>query len=93
MTLEEAHEGSATKLPAIRASLEPMRRILARRPCLASENPAYADYIVYGAFKWYQLCSGTVLTDAEDSVSAWFDRIDRICGAHRDESFVKSPGG
>jgi glutathione S-transferase len=76
MTLEEAHQLSVAKLPAIRTSLDPIRRILAQRPFLASESPAYADYIVYGALKWYQLSSGSALIDAGDPIAAWFDRID-----------------
>jgi glutathione S-transferase len=76
MSLEEAHRLSVTKLPAIRASLDPMRRILARRPCLAGESPAYADYIVYGALKWYWLSMGSRLIEAGDPIAAWFDRID-----------------
>jgi glutathione S-transferase len=80
MTLEEAHQLSATKLPAIRVSLDPMRRILAQRPFLASESPAYADYIVYGALKWYWLSTGSALIDANDPIAAWFDRIDEARG-------------
>jgi glutathione S-transferase len=75
MTLEDAYETGIGKIPAIQASLDPMRRILARRPFLAGESPAYADYIVYGAIKWYQLSSGNSLIDAGDAIAAWLERI------------------
>jgi glutathione S-transferase len=75
MTLEDAYERGIGKIPAIQASLDPIRRILARRPFLAGESPAYVDYIVYGAFKWYQLSSSKSLIDAGDAIAPWFDRI------------------
>ena len=76
MTLEEAHELNAGALPAIRQSLNPMRRILTQRPFLASVCPAYADYIVYGALKWYWLSIGSALIDASDPIAPWFDRVE-----------------
>jgi len=79
-TLEEAHLLSVPNLAAIRVSLDPFRRILAQRPFLASETPAYADYIVYGALKWYWLSIGSPLIDAGDPIAAWFDRIDERLG-------------
>jgi glutathione S-transferase len=75
-SLEDAHLLSVEKLPAIRSSLDPMRRILARRPFLAGESPAYADYIVYGALKWYWLSMGSGLVEAGDPITPWFDLID-----------------
>lgn len=75
-SLEEAYRLNAGKLPSIRKSLDPIRRILTQRPFLAGERPAYADYIVYGALEWYRLSAGSALVDADDSVAAWFDRID-----------------
>ncbi len=79
-SLEDAHLLGVTKLPAVRASFDPMRRILARRPFLAGDGPAYADYIVYGALKWYWLSMGGGLVEAGDPIAAWFDLID---GARR----------
>ncbi len=76
MTLEDAHQLSVPKLPSIRASMDPMRRILAQRPFLASERPAYADYIVYGALKWYRLSLGGALINVGDPIAPWFDRIE-----------------
>jgi glutathione S-transferase len=75
-TLEAAHERSISNLPAIRASLDPMRRILERRAFLAGESPAYADYIVFGALKWYRLSLGSPLIDAGDPIAPWCDRIE-----------------
>jgi glutathione S-transferase len=75
MTLEEAHERSISNRPAIRASLDPMRRILERRAFLAGERPAYADYIVYGALNWYRLSLEDPLIEASDPIAVWFDRV------------------
>ena len=79
-SLEEAHKLGASKLPAIRVSLDPMRRILTQRLFLAGESPAYADYIVYGALQWYWLSMGSALVEAGDPIAAWLDRIDGARG-------------
>ena len=76
MTLEEAYHHHGARLPVVRASLDPLRHVLKQRAFLAGAGPAYADYIVFGALKWYRVASGTPLIDASDPVAAWFDRID-----------------
>jgi glutathione S-transferase len=94
VTLEEAYQLSATKAPAVRASLEPVRRALAHRPFLSGESPAYVDYIVYGALKWYQVSSGSPLADADDPIAPWFDRIDEVaCGGEQREHGSRGPMG
>ena len=75
-TLEEAHQLGSSRIPALRENLEPMRRILGQRSFLAGQSPAYVDYIVYGALKWYRLSMGTSLVAAGDPIALWFSRID-----------------
>lgn len=75
-TLEAAYHQSRDTIPAIRASFDPVRRILKRRPFLASDSPAYADYIVFGALKWHSLVSDTPLIETSDLMASWFDGID-----------------
>jgi glutathione S-transferase len=55
-----------------------MRRILAQRPFLAGERPAYVDYVVYGALMWYRLSVGSALIDAKHS-SRRKNRVFEIC--------------
>jgi len=81
MTLEEADRQAGLSLAPIRASLDPVRRILKRRPFLSGLGPAYADYIVYGALKWQRLTSEAALIQMGDPLSFWFERIDAIAGS------------
>jgi glutathione S-transferase len=77
-SLENAQELNLPKLPAVRASLEPVRRTLKRQPFLCGDAPAYADYTVYGALKWQRLVSEVVLFDEQDPIHAWYLHIDRM---------------
>ena len=55
---------------------------------LAGETPAYADYIVFGAFQWARAISDLPLLAAADPVAAWRGRmLDAFGGLAR-----KSPG-
>jgi len=78
MTLELAREYHLPKIPALRASLEPLRRVLKVRPFLAGAAPAYSDYMVFGALKWFLLASSAALLEASDPIEAWFLQIDNF---------------
>lgn len=78
MTLEAARDLSLPKIPAIRASFEPARRILETRQFLAGLKPGYADYILFGALKWQRLVSEDRLLDDNDVIEDWYKRIDAI---------------
>ena len=75
-TLEEAHQLGSSTIPALREHLEPMRHILMRRTFLAGKNPAYVDYIAYGALKWFQLSTGASLVVGDDPIAFWLSRIE-----------------
>jgi glutathione S-transferase len=62
-------------LPAFRDSLAPLRRTLERQKFLAGAAPAYADYIVFGAFQWARAISDFALVAADDPVAAWRGRM------------------
>jgi hypothetical protein len=36
----------------LRTSLHPLRRTVERQDFISGKAPAYADYIVFGAFQW-----------------------------------------
>ena len=44
-------------------------------PRVAGDAPAYADYIVFGAFLWARGVSGFRLLEADDPVHAWRERM------------------
>jgi glutathione S-transferase len=63
------------RLPAFRDALAPLRRTLERQQFLAGGSPAYADYIVFGAFQWARAISDFALLAADDPVAAWRGRL------------------
>ena len=83
-TLEEVVRDREARLPAFRESLTPLRRTLERQDFLAGAAPAYADYIVFGAFQWARAISDFELLEAGDSVAAWRGRmLDLFAGLAR----------
>jgi len=74
-TLEEFVGDRTARLPAFRASLDPLRRTVERQNFLAGEGPGYADYIVFGAFQWARAISDFEVLAADDPVRAWRGRM------------------
>jgi glutathione S-transferase len=74
-TLENVVANRQARLPAFRESLAPLRRTLERQKFLAGNAPAYADYIVFGAFQWARAISDFELLSADDPVAAWRGRM------------------
>jgi glutathione S-transferase len=74
-TLEAVAADREARLPAFRDSLAPLRRTLERQNFLAGDSPAYADYIVFGAFQWARAISDLELLAEGDPVRAWRDRL------------------
>ena len=74
-TLEEVVKDRDARLPAFRESLTPLRRTVERQNFLGGTAPAYADYIVFGAFQWARAISDYELLGADDPVAAWRGRL------------------
>jgi len=74
-SLEEVVKERDQRLPAFRDSLMPLRRTLERQKFLAGDTPAYADYIVFGAFQWARAISDFELLAGDDPVAAWRGRL------------------
>jgi len=62
-------------LPALRAVLEPARRMLRDQPFLAGHHPAYPDYALAGAFLWARTVSLLALLESDDPICAWRERM------------------
>jgi glutathione S-transferase len=73
--LEQVVEHREARLPAFRESLTPLRRTLERQDFVAGTAPAYADYVVVGAFQWARAISDFKLLDADDPIAAWRGRM------------------
>jgi glutathione S-transferase len=74
-SLEDVVKDRDARLPAFRASLDPLRRTVERQDFVAGSGPAYADYIVFGAFQWARSVSDFELLAADDPVRAWRSRM------------------
>ena len=85
-TLEEYTADRASRLPALRESLTPLRSQLSRVPFLGGSAPNYADYIALGAFHWVSSVSTLpMLARDDDTLRAWLDRgFDLHGGVGRD---------
>jgi len=79
-TLEQVVRDREARLPAFRASLDPLRRTVERQDFISGKTPAYADYIVFGAFQWARAISDFELLAADDSVRAWRRRMFDLYG-------------
>jgi glutathione S-transferase len=73
--LEEVVRDREARLPAFRASLEPLRRTVERQAFLCGNAPAYADYVVFGAFQWARAISDFEVLTADDPIRAWRGRM------------------
>ena len=74
-TLEDVVRDREARLPAFRASLDPLRRTVERQDFVSGSAPAYADYVVFGAFQWARAISDFDPLAADDPVRAWRGRM------------------
>lgn len=65
------------RVPAFRASLEPLRQVVKARPFLGGDGPLYPDYVILGAFQWARSVSpfAPALLAADDPVRAYLERL------------------
>jgi len=60
--------------------LAPLRFTVKDMPFLGGAQPAYADYIVFGALQWARCASPQDLLRDDDPVAAWFGRLAALYG-------------
>ena len=66
--------------------MAPLRAVLQAQPFLCGAAPAYADYIVFGAFQTPRLMSPVELVAPGDAVYDWRERmLDLFGGMARNE--------
>ena len=75
MTLEALAAQAPQALEALRGALDPARSVLAQQPFVAGAAPAFADYVLFGAFQWARAVSPTRLLEAGDPLHDWRERI------------------
>lgn len=74
-TLEQVSEHRDADVLSFRKTLEPVRSLLLAQPCIAGDAPAFADYIVFGAFQWARSISSFRLLSDDDPVGIWRARM------------------
>ena len=74
-TLEASVVAPEQGLPALRASLSPVRATLEKQPYLGGERASFADYCLFGVFQWARAMSPIELLEPEDRVYAWRERL------------------
>jgi len=73
MTLEEFTDASKSRIATFRAALQPARLTIGETPYLAGPEPHYTDYILFGSFKWVNLCCSLVLLAEDDPLYDWYE--------------------
>ena len=74
-SLEDVVRDRAARLPAFCTSLDPLRRTVERQDFISGKAPAYADYVVFGAFQWVRAISDLEVLAADDPVRSWRSRM------------------
>ncbi|HEY4374286.1 MAG TPA: glutathione S-transferase family protein [Burkholderiales bacterium] len=80
-SIEEMHlEREANELNLKRV-LGMIRELVRTQPFICGKAPAYADYIVFGAFQWARCVSPFKFLDDNDPIYAWRGRMIRQYGS------------
>ncbi|MBR0661098.1 glutathione S-transferase family protein [Neoroseomonas oryzicola] len=75
MPLAEVTADREARLPAFRATLQPLRQALKGRDFLGGAAPDYADFIVFGGFMWARSVSPLRVLELDDTLCAWRERM------------------
>ena len=75
MTIEEMRSNQTQSLAALDHTMTPLRKILKTEDWMAGDTPAYADYIIFGAFQWARLTSPVKIIKADDPIYSWRERM------------------
>jgi glutathione S-transferase len=78
--LEEMQQGRESRLPAISASLEPLRLALREHKWLGGSEPNYADYRILGSILWLASVARTPPLSPEDPLRDWIERCRDLFG-------------
>lgn len=80
-TVEEMHaERDANELN-LKRTLSTVRELLRTQPFVSGKAPAYADYVMFGAFQWARCVSPFKFLDEADPIAAWRGRMSRLYGS------------
>jgi glutathione S-transferase len=72
--LESVRQAQASNITQLRNNLAPLRSLLAKQAFIGGSQPAFADYIVFGALQWGRVIGGPQILETDDVVNDWFER-------------------
>jgi glutathione S-transferase len=75
MTLEQLGADRTGPLTQLRKSLDVVRPVLVTQAFVGGPQPAFSDYILFGAFQWARVMSPLRLLEPDDPVFAWRERM------------------
>ena len=75
MSLESFSDTFEGFIQDFRQLLEPVRSILEWQDYLSGDQPAGADYLLFGTFQWANCTSSVQLLAEGDPVQVWFQRM------------------
>ena len=81
--LEEMQAGREDRLPAISASLEPLRLALREHKWLGGSESNYADYRILGSILWLASVARTPPLSPDDPLRDWIERCRDLFGGLR----------
>ena len=74
-SLEAVHAQRETHAPALEAGKALLRSVLQKQPFICGDQPAYGDYMVFGAFQWARCISPYRLLEKGDVLYDWRGRM------------------
>jgi glutathione S-transferase len=74
-TLEAVSADRDGNLAGVRRALVPLDDTLAQQDWFGGDGPAYADYLVFGAFQWARAVSAVRLAEPGSHLAAWNERV------------------
>ena len=75
-TLEECSSDYTRLASDLDRALLPLRKTLQTQAYLAGDSPAYADYIVFGAFQWARLgCPRSIVRRGDEILHTWLNSM------------------
>jgi glutathione S-transferase len=64
------------------AALAPFEEVLATCDYLSGEQPAFADFVLFGVLKWADILSPYPPLETDSALARWFTRLSNANGAH-----------
>lgn len=78
--LEDIQAKRTEAKPQFDRVMAPLAVVVAEQPFFCGDRPAYADYIVFGAFQFARGISPFALLDADNPLAAWRGRMMDLFG-------------